>query len=236
MNDSNSTTDQKIHLPDIKNAYTDLVNYLKTLLFQKNILERPSYMELSKKLGFIYNWIKDKKDTLKSHSPMKKTFDDLYIRLSKKYVSLLKKSWNTIEDKFQNLYNIAFPTKPYLPNSLLIRNKSIKRKFFNDIKDIIRKYYPKARIFDTDLSRILFRRERTLKDSHLKNSFAFRRFTKSLLFEFIYKIRILTKESLTEKVRDIDSADPLTLSNIKMKIERYIENFIFSNPYKSKYI
>ena len=137
-----------MHLSKIRERYTELVDFLKETLFQKGVLERPSYMELSKKLGFTYNWIKDKKDTLKTHSPMKKTFNDLFNRLSERYKDLLKDSWNTIENKFLNLYNSAFPTEPNLPSTAIIK-KSVKRQFFDDIKDIIKNYFPNARIFDT---------------------------------------------------------------------------------------
>jgi len=100
-----------MQLAKIRHTYIELVDFLKEIMFQKDFLERPSYMELSKKLGFTYNWIKDKKDTLKTHSPMKKTFDDFYTRLAKKYKDLLIDSWNHIENKFQNLYINAFPTE-----------------------------------------------------------------------------------------------------------------------------
>ena len=53
-----------IYLSTIRELYTELVDYLKDIMFQKGILTRPSYVELSKKLGFTYNWIKDKKDSL----------------------------------------------------------------------------------------------------------------------------------------------------------------------------
>ncbi len=224
------------NLPDIRNAYIELVDYLKEIMFQKRILERPSYMELSKKLDFTYNWIKDKKDTLKTHYPVKKTFDDLYIRLSERYKDLLIDSWNTIENKFQRLYNITFPKEANLPSTSSTVEKSIKRKFFDDIKDIIKGYFLNIRIFDTDLSRILFKRARTLKDSHIKGDFEFRRFTKSTLFSFMYKIHFLTIQDFIQKVRDIKKVDQQSLDNIKSKVKKLIEDFIFSNPFDEKYI
>ncbi len=225
------------NLPDIRNAYIELVDHLKEIMFQILILERPSYMELSNKLGFTYNWIKDKKDTLKAHYPVKKTFDDLYTRLSKRYKDLLINSWNSIESKFQRLYNITFPTEINLPSSISIINKSIKREFFDDIKEIFKKYFPKARIFDTDLSRIFFKRARALKDSHLKSAYKLRKLEISTLFSMIYKIRHSTNQDLVKKIRDIESIDQKTLEKIKIDVENYIERFIFSNPYDdSKYI
>ncbi len=224
------------NLYDIRNAYIELVNYLKEIMFQKRILERPSYMELSKKLDFTYNWIKDKKDTLKTHYPMKKTFDDLYTRLSDRYKDLLIDSWNTIETKFQKLYNITFPTEKNSPSISSTVEKSIKRKFFDDIKDIIKGYFPNIRIFDTDLSRIFFKRARALKDSHIKGDFEFRKFTKSTLFSFLYKIHFLTIKDFIQKVRDIKKVDQQSLDNIKSKVKKLIEDFIFSNPFDEKYI
>ena len=46
--------------------------------------------------------------------------------------------------------------------------KSIRRKFFNDLKEIIKKHFPNIRITDRDLSRLFFKRERALSDAHLK--------------------------------------------------------------------
>jgi len=189
-------------------------------------------MELSKKLGFKYNWIKEKKDTLKTHSPMKKTFDDFYTRLSKKYKEMLTRPWKTIENKFQNLYKCAFPTETNLLSSII--NKPIRRQFFDEIKEIIKNYYPNIRIFDTDLSAIFFRRARALKDSHLKGDFKFRRFDPSTLFRFIYKTRFLTKNEFVKKIRDIESVDKILLEKIKIDIENHIEQFIFGNPYTNR--
>ncbi|MFX1426156.1 MAG: hypothetical protein ACFFBE_06860 [Promethearchaeota archaeon] len=193
-------------------------------------------MELSKKLGYTYNWIKDKKDTLKSHAPQNKTFNDLFNRLTRSYKEQLRNHWKTIEQKFQALYNTAFPHDSDLPNSKQTTNKSIKRKFFDDIKDIIRKYFPNIRIFDTDISRIFFNRARALKDSHLKGDYEFRKLEKSTLFNMLYKIRFLTKKSLTEKIRDITGTEHINLNNLKIDIENFIIDFIFSNPFDVKYI
>jgi len=203
-------------------------------MFQKGILERPSYMELSKKLEFTYNWIKDKKDKLRAHHPQKKTFDDLFTRLSEKYKDSLENSWNTIENKFQNLYNITFPDDSELPSSTSIINTSIKRQFFNNLKKIIQIYFPKARVFDTDLSRIFFNRARSLKDSHLKGDYESRRLDISTLFSMIYKIRLLTKEEFVNKIRDVKRIDQEIFKKITIEIEKYIEKFLFSNPYADK--
>ncbi|HEC37301.1 hypothetical protein LCGC14_0474110 [marine sediment metagenome] len=220
----------------IRDTFIELIDFLKETMFRKNLLERPSYMELSKKLGFTYNWIKDKKDTLKTHHPQKKTFDDLFTRLSQRYREILNDDWNTIEAKFQNLYDIAFPLEAILPSSTTNTQKSIKRKFFDEIKNIIKHEFPNARVFDTDISRIFFNRPRALKDSHLKGNYKFRKLEKSTLFSMIYKIRFLTKTTLAKKVRDISSVEQLTLNNLKEDIETYIIDFIFSNPYNEKYI
>ena len=73
-------------MPTTLIAYIELVDFLKELMYQKGILERPAYTELSKKLGFTYNWIKDKKSTIKQgHSPKKETFDDFFTRLSERF-------------------------------------------------------------------------------------------------------------------------------------------------------
>jgi hypothetical protein len=193
-------------------------------------------MELSKKLGFTYNWIKDKKDTLKEHPPQKKTFDDLFTRLLKKNRDSLEDSWTTIEYKFQDLYNNAFPSNQNLPLSSITDNNSIKRKFFNDIKTIIKSYFLGIRIFDTDISRIFFNRARALKDSHLKGNYQFRKLEISSLFGMIFKTRFLTVQKLINAVRDIREADELSLINLKNNIENFIIDFIFSNPFKEKYI
>lgn len=205
-------------------------------MFQKGILERPSYMELSKKLGFTYNWIKDKKDTMKSHAPQKKTFNDLFNRLNERYRIYLKNSLKIIDQKFQILYDTAFPNDSELPTSEFSTNRSIKRKFFDDIKEIIKSYFPNIRIFDTDLSRIFFNRARALKDSHLKGDYGFRRLEKSILFSMIYKIRFLTKQSLINNVRDIKKIKQLDVDSLKLSIENFIIDFIFSNPFDVKYI
>lgn len=225
-----------IYLATIRQLYTELVDYLKNIMFQKGILERPSYMELSKKLDFTYDWIKDKKDKLRLHYPQKKTFDDLFTRLSKKYKDSLENSWNTIENKFQNLYNTTFPDDSELPSSTSIINTSIKRQFFDSIKKIIKNYFPSVRIFDTDLSRIFFNRARSLKDSHLKGDYEFRKLEKSTLFNMIYKTRFLSKQSLVTKIRDIKNVKQFDLNNLKIDIENYIIDFIFSNPFDEKYI
>ncbi|MFW9866549.1 MAG: hypothetical protein ACFFEN_10680 [Candidatus Thorarchaeota archaeon] len=218
----------------IRDAYVELVDFLKEIMFKKGILERPSYMELSKKLGFTYNWIKNKKGTLKAHQPQKKNFDNFYIELTERFKDLLKNSWNTIESKFQQFYNLAFFTDSNLPSTPTRINKSIKRQFFDDIKKIIKKHFPNARIFDRDLSRIFFKRPKALLDSHLKGNYEFRMLDKSTLFSMIYKIRLLTELELINKVRDIKKVDRETLEKIKIDLEKFIESFIFSNPYYDK--
>jgi len=52
----------------------------------------------------------------------------------------------------------------------------------------------------------------------------------------IYKIRFLTKQSLVTKIRDVKSIEQLDLNNLKIDIENYIIDFIFSNPFNQKYI
>ncbi len=223
-----------MQLSKIRQEYTELIDFLKEMLFQKGILERPSYVELSKKLGFTYNWINNKKCSLKTHSPMKKTIDDFYTRLSKRYKDILINSWKTIEIKFQILYNTTLPTELNSNFSSDLLKKSIKRQFFNGIKEIIRQFFPGVRLFDRDLSRIFFRRARALLDSHLKGDYELRMLDKSTLFSMIYKIRFLTEDKLVDKIRDIKGVDKETLDKIKINLEKYIERFIFSNPYGDK--
>ena len=171
-------------------------------MFKKGILDSPSYAELSRKLGFHYNWIKEKKFTMNhGHYSKKETFDDLYHRLSERYLGQLGKSRQAIQTKFNTLYNFSFSTEI---DSQTDRN-SIKREFFNNIKEILKTHFLNARIFDTDISRIFFNRARTLKDSHLKGDFKYRTLELSTLFSFIYKIRNLTAEKLISKIRDINS-------------------------------
>jgi len=114
--------------------------------------------------------------------------------------------------------------------------KSIKREFFNKFKEIIRKYFPNTRITDRDLSRLFFNRERALSDSHLKGDYKYRRLDLSTLFSFIYKMRFLTTDKFTNKIKEVWDIDKTTLNKIKTDIETYIEAFIFSNPYDIKYI
>jgi len=114
--------------------------------------------------------------------------------------------------------------------------KSIKREFFNDLKEIIKMYFPDTRITDRDLSRLLFNRERALGDSHLKGDYKYRKLELSTLFSFIYKTRILTPNTFGEKVSKILRISEETLEKIKKDIETYIEAFIFSNPFDIKYI
>jgi hypothetical protein len=183
-------------------------------------------MELSKKLGFTYNWIKDKKGTLDSHAPQKKTFDDLFNRLTERYQDLLNDSWVHTENMFQNLYDIAFPNDSMLPSTTTDLN----------LKMIFSNYFPDIRIFDTDISRIFFNRARALKDSHLKGTYEFRKLELSTLFSIIYKSRSLSKKLVVNNVRDIKEIDKITLLKIKADIENYIIDFIFSNPFEEKYI
>lgn len=114
--------------------------------------------------------------------------------------------------------------------------KSIRREFFNDIKEIIKKKFPRIRIFDRDISRLFFNRARALMDSHLKGDHKFRRLELSTLFSFIYKIRFLTTEDLINKIRDIEWEDEIALQKVKTDVENFIEEFIFSNPFDVRYI
>ena len=234
MNNLNKNSNGVSKLSEIRDAYITLVDFLKDVMFKKRILERPSYAELSKKLGFTYNFIKDKKNTLKYHYPEKKTFDDLYNRLVNKFKKSLIRIWDDVDDMFNKLYKIAFSTT--LTSSLQDTNASIKRKFFDDIKTIITNYFPNIRIFDTDISRIFFSRPRALKDSHLKGNYKNRMLTLSMLFSFIYRTRSLTKNVLINKIRDVKIVNDITLRKLKHDIKAFIENFIFSNPYPIKYI
>lgn len=77
MTNNKSQTENMSNLPKIRTVYADLIDYLKTIMFQKGILTNPSYAELSKKLGFTYNSIKERKHRLRKHFPQKKTFNDL---------------------------------------------------------------------------------------------------------------------------------------------------------------
>ncbi len=113
---------------------------------------------------------------------------------------------------------------------------SIKREFFNDLKEIIKKFFPNTRITDRDLSRLFFKRERAIGDIHLKGDHKYRRLELSSLFSFIYKTRIFTIDEFTEKVTKVTSIKQETLEKIKTDFETYIEAFIFSNPYDAKYI
>ena len=58
----------------------------------------------------------------------------------------------------------------------------------------------------------------------------------STLFSFIFKIRTLTKEELINNIRDIDNVKSKILEQIKKEIENFIENFIFANPFDTKYV
>jgi hypothetical protein len=114
--------------------------------------------------------------------------------------------------------------------------KSIKREFFNNLKEIIKKHLPNIRITDRDLSRLFFKRERAIGDSHLKGDYKYRRLDLSTLFSLIYKTKFLTCDEFSEKVSQIMSINQETLEKIKTDFETYIEAFIFSNPYDIKYI
>lgn len=237
MNNLDNDKNNMEQLAKIRDAYTSLVDYLKELMFKKRILDSPSYAELSRKLGFRYNWIKEKRFSMKQgHFPKKETFDDLYNRLSERYMDQLSKSWKKIKTRFNALYTFSFSTDMQSLSDLNSNQKSIKREFFNNIKEIIKLYFPNARIFDTDISRLFFIRARALKDSHLKGDFKFRMLELSTLFSFIFKIRILTKEQFINKFRDIDNAKSEKLRQIKKDIEIFIEKFIFANPFDVKYI
>ena len=121
-------------------------------------------------------------------------------------------------------------------NKVPSTQKSIKREFFNNLKEIIKKYFPNARITDRDLSRLFFKRERAIGDSHLKGDFKYRRLELSTLFSFIYKTRFLTTDKFSQKISKVTSIKQETLEKIKTDFEAYIEAFIFSNPYDIKYI
>ena len=237
MNKLNNDEINLEQLAEIRNEYTNLVDYLKELMFKKHILDSPSYAELSRKLGFRYNWIKEKKSTMKEgHFPKKETFDDLYQRLSDRYMEQLDKSWDVIKIKFNVLYTISFSTKKRSVSDLKTVQISIKREFFNDIIEIAKLHFPNTRIFDADISRLFLRGARALKDSHLKGDLKFRKLELSTLFNFIYKMKLLTKEDLINKIRDIEWVDEKNLQNFKADVENFIEEFIFSNPFERKYI
>ena len=237
MNNLDNDKNNIEQLAKIRDAYTSLVDYLKELMFKKRILDSPSYAELSRKLGFRYNWIKEKRYSMKQgHFPKKETFDDLYNRLSERYMDQLSKSWKEIQTRFNALYTFSFSTDMQSLSDLNSNQKSIKREFFNNLKEIIKLYFPNARIFDADISRLFFIRARALKDSHLKGDLKFRMLELSTLFSFIFKIRILTKEQFINNIRDIELVDEIILQNIKTDIENFIEEFIFANPFDVKYI
>lgn len=236
MSNLNNKLDNESKLFQIRDAYITLVDYLRDIMFKKGILESSSYAELSRKIGYKYNLIKDRKDKLKKHYPVKKYFDELFSETSKRYKDILNECWNEITNKFSTFYEIAFKSEVRSIYNSKNSKKSIKQKFFEGIKVIIKSYFPGIKIFDTDISRILFIRARTLKDSHLKGSYKHRILTLSLLFSFIYRIRHLTKKELITKIRYIQNVDNNMLKKLKMDIETYIEKFIFSNPYDIKYI
>jgi len=237
MNNLDNDKNNIEQLAKIRDAYTSLVDYFKELMFKKRILNSPSYAELSRKLGFRYNWIKEKRYSMKQgHFPKKETFDDLYNRISERYMDQLSKSWKEIQTRFNALYTFSFFTDMQSLSDLNSNQKSIKREFFNNIKEIIKLYFPNARIFDADISRLFFIRARALKDSHLKGDLKFRMLELSTLFSFIFKIRTLTKEQFINNIRDIDNAKSEKLQQIKKDIEIFIEEFIFANPFDVKYI
>ncbi len=237
MNNLDNDKNNMKQLAKIRDAYTSLVDYLKELMFKKRILDSPSYAELSRKLGFRYNWIKEKRYSMKQgHFPKKETFDDLYNRLSERYMDQLSKSLKEIQTRFNALYTFSFSTDMQSLSDLNSNQKSIKREFFNNIKEIIKHYFPNARIFDTDISRLFFKKDRVLMDSHLKGNYKYRRLELSTLFSFIYKIKFLTTEEIINKIRDIEKVDEITLQKFKTDVENFIEEFIFSNPFERKYI
>jgi len=237
MNNLNNDKNNMKQLAKIRDAYTSLVDYLKELMFKKRILDSPSYAELSRKLGFKYNWIKEKKYSMnQGHFPKKETFDDLYNRLANKYMSKLSKSYGAIQNKFNTLYTFSFSTDKQSLSISSSQQKSIKRGFFNNIKGIIKNHFPNARVFDTDISRLFFERARALKDSHLKGNYKYRKLELSTLFNFIYKIRTVTTEEFANFFTDIITVDVDTLQIIRFEVENFIEEFIFANPFDVKYI
>ena len=121
-------------------------------------------------------------------------------------------------------------------NNVPTTRKSIKREFFNNLKEIIKKYFPNTRITDRDLSRLFYKRERAIGDVHLKGDHKYRRLELSTLFSFIYKTRFLTFDEFSKKVSLVRSINQETLEKIKTDFETYIEAFIFSNPFDIKYI
>ena len=73
MNHLNNDKNDVEQLEKIRASYTTLVDYLKGLMFKEGILDSPTYADLSRKLGFRYNWIKEKKTTMnQGHFPKKK--------------------------------------------------------------------------------------------------------------------------------------------------------------------
>ncbi|GAI82683.1 unnamed protein product, partial [marine sediment metagenome] len=114
--------------------------------------------------------------------------------------------------------------------------KSIRREFFNALKEIIKKHFPNIRITYRDLSRLFFKRERALSDAHLKGDHKYRRLELSTLFSFIYKMRFLTTDEFTNNIKDVWDIDKETLNKIKTEFEIFIEEFIFANPFDVKYI
>jgi len=224
-------------LAKIRTAYTELVNYLKELLFNKCILDSPSYADLSRKLGFRYNWIKEKKYSMnQGHFPKKETIDDLYSRLSDTYMNHLSKSYKSIQSKFDILNSLILSAENQIHSNSSSNHVSIKREFFNNLKNILRNYFPNARIFDTDISRLFFKRARALKDSHLKGNYKFRKLELSTLFNFIFKIRTVTAEEFAKKITDVNAIDEDTLDLIRIEVENFIEEFIFANPFEVRYI
>ncbi len=236
MNNLNKNLNGIAKLSEIRESYIALVDFIRDVMLENGIITKPSYVELSKKLGYTYNFIKDKKNSLRHHYPEKKTFDDLYNRLTERFKKQLMKFWDKIELKFIKVYDIAFSSNRKLPSMIKSPDLSIKRRFFNNIKKIIKKQFVNIRIFDTDISRIFYSKARALKDSHFKESRTHRRLTLSMLFAFIFSIRNLTTNELTDKIRDIKKIDNIKLEKIKYELEAFIEKFIFSNPYKTKYI
>ncbi|MEE9378507.1 MAG: hypothetical protein V3V33_10785 [Candidatus Lokiarchaeia archaeon] len=197
-----------------------------------------SRAEFSRKLGYAETYIKYRISEIKSGKinieNSKTLFSRILTKIHERYAQDLSTYWDVILEFYQNCYQRAFLDVPTI-NFESIKNH--KRELIDDIIIIINEIFPRIKIFDIDVSRILSDNNKNwIKDYFIKNIRIDKRPESSTLISAIYHLRNLDINKLIERIKNITFANECQLSNLKQTIESKLIEFIFHNKYKVKHI
>ncbi|MFX0187126.1 MAG: hypothetical protein ACFE8A_05255 [Candidatus Hodarchaeota archaeon] len=136
-----------------------------------------------------------------------------------------------------HLYNESENRYLISPVKIHVQKDSPREKLINNIRNVFEREFPDSQLSDFDISRIIYNDPKFIKDNFL-HSRKIKRNSKPdllVLMKIIYYIQSLSINDIAKFKKMKDNTTKI-LDNIKIDIRKIILDFIFDNPYSTKYI